>query len=128
MGSTDINNKDLHHYYFNSLLVRDVDALPQTLNLELLASGTAVNVLDVIRRCLKVAGGIVALGDEDVVLGAILDGLVEGNWWPLSIEVSNYSFVTGSEHGLSERNAYHELFLNLAKTLETRSQLEMVVR
>lgn len=79
MGSTDNNNKDLHHYYFHSLLFRDVDALPQTLNLELLAGGAAVNVLDVVRRCLKVAGSIVALGDEDVVLGAVLEGLVDGD-------------------------------------------------
>ena len=84
--STD--NKDLHHYYFNSLLFRDVDALPQTLNLELLAGGAAVNVLDVVRRCLKVAGGIVALGDEDVVLGAVLKGLEDGDRRSLCQELS----------------------------------------
>ena len=61
------------------LFVRDLDAIPQTLDLELLAGGAAVDVLDVVGGSLEVAGGIVALGDEDVVLGAVLEGLGDGD-------------------------------------------------
>lgn len=59
------------------LLVRDLDPLPQPLDHELLAREATVNILDIIRRRLKVAAGVVALGDEDVVLCAVLDGLVQ---------------------------------------------------
>jgi hypothetical protein len=62
---------------FSSLLVSDLDPLPQPLYDELLAREATINVLDVIRGRLKVAAGVVALGDEDVVLCAVLDGLVE---------------------------------------------------
>lgn len=61
------------------LLGSNLDTLPQTLNLELLAGDAAVNVPDVVGGGLKVAGGVVALGDEEVVLGAVGDGLVQGN-------------------------------------------------
>lgn len=61
------------------LFISDLDTFSQTLNLELLASGTAVDVLDIISGCLEVAGGIVALRDEKVVLGSILERLVNGN-------------------------------------------------
>lgn len=61
------------------LLLRHLDALPETLHLELLASCAAVDVLDVVGGGLEVAGGVVALGDEDVVLGARLGGLVDRN-------------------------------------------------
>ena len=57
------------------LLVRDVDAFPQALDLELLAGAAAVDVLDVVGGSLEVGGGVVALGDEDVVLGAVVEGL-----------------------------------------------------
>jgi hypothetical protein len=65
------------------LLLSNLDTFPQTLNLELLASGAAVDVLDIISGGLEVAGGIVALGNEDVVLGTILKRLVDGNRWAL---------------------------------------------
>jgi hypothetical protein len=42
-----------------------------------------VNVLDIVGGGLKVAGGIVALGDEDVVIDAALERLVEWDWWAL---------------------------------------------
>ena len=58
------------------LLLSNLDTFPQTLNLELLTSGPAVDVLDIVSGGLEVAGSIVALGDEDVVLGAVLKGLV----------------------------------------------------
>jgi hypothetical protein len=59
------------------LLLSNRDAFPQTLNLELLASGAAVDILDVVCGCLEVASSIIALGDEDVVLGTILKRLVD---------------------------------------------------
>src|SRR3569833_4201371 len=61
------------------LFRRNLDALPQALDDELLAHAPAEDVLDVVSRGLEVAGGGVALGDEDVVLGAVLDRLVEGD-------------------------------------------------
>ncbi|KAI6751602.1 hypothetical protein HG531_006298 [Fusarium graminearum] len=76
----------------------NLDTFPQTLNLELLASGAAVDILDIVCVCLKVAGSIVALGDEDVVLGTIL-----------------------------KRVTYHELLLDLAKALQTSLELDMVL-
>ena len=42
-----------------------------------------VNVLDIIGGGLEVASGIVALGDEDVVIDAALERLVEWDWWAL---------------------------------------------
>lgn len=61
------------------MLVGDGDAVPQTLNLELLAGGAAVDVLDVVGGGLEVAGSVVALGDEEVVRGAVSGGLVDGD-------------------------------------------------
>jgi hypothetical protein len=82
--------------------------------------GALVNVLDVIYRrlahgqynsavsrltccSLEVACGVVALRQEDVVVGAALEGLVKRD-------------------GLT-----HELFLNLAKTVKTGLKLKVVV-
>ena len=61
------------------LLIRDLDAVPQTLNLELLTGGSSVDVLDIVGGGLEVGGGVVALGDEDVVLSAVLEGLGDGD-------------------------------------------------
>jgi len=61
------------------LLVGDGEAVPETLDLELLAGAAAVDVLDIVGRRLEVAGGVVALGDEDVVLGAVLERLGDGD-------------------------------------------------
>jgi hypothetical protein len=66
-----------------------------------------------------VAGGIVALGDEDVVLGTILKRLVDGNRGTLEI-VSVYLSI-------STQVTYHELLLNLAKAVETSLELDVVV-
>lgn len=49
------------------------------------------------------ASGVVALGDEDLVLGAVVEGLVQGNG--------------GSQ----------ELLLDLAEALQTRLELQVVV-
>lgn len=78
-----------------------------------------VDVLDVVGGGLEVAGGIVALGDEDVVLGAILKRLVDGNRGTLEI-VSVYVSI-------STQVTYHELLLNLAKAVETSLELNVVV-
>lgn len=61
------------------LLIRHLNTFPQTLNLELLTCRATVNVLDVIGGRLEVAGGVVALGEEDVALGARVSGLVDGD-------------------------------------------------
>lgn len=61
------------------LLLRDGEALPETLDLKVLASGPVVDVLDVVGGGLEVAGGVVALGEEDVALGPGVGGLVDGN-------------------------------------------------
>jgi hypothetical protein len=61
------------------LLVRHLDALPQALDDERLAGDALVDVPDVVGGALEVAGGVVALGDEDVVGGAVVEGLVDGD-------------------------------------------------
>jgi hypothetical protein len=58
------------------LLLRHLD-ISQPLDLELLPGGTAVDVAHVVGRGLKVRGGVVALGDEDVVGGAVFEGCVQ---------------------------------------------------
>lgn len=63
----------------NYLLFGDLDVIPQALEHKLLASAAAVDILDVISGGLEVAGGVVALGDEDVVGGTVVDGLGDGN-------------------------------------------------
>lgn len=85
------------------LLLSNLDTLPQTLHLELLARAPAVNVLDIISCGLKVTGGIVTPGHKDLVLGAVIRRLVQGN--------------RGSQ----------ELLLDLTEALQTRLQLEVVV-
>lgn len=61
------------------LLLGNIDAFSQALNLELLAHTAVVDILDIIRRRLEVAGGIVALGDKDIVLLAVLERFVDGD-------------------------------------------------
>jgi hypothetical protein len=61
----------------NPLFLRHLETLSQALNLELLTRGTLVDILHVVGGGLKVRSGIVALGDEDVVLGAVLERLVQ---------------------------------------------------
>ena len=48
-------------------------------------------------------GGVVALGDEDIVVDAAFQWLVEGNWWA------------------------HELLLDSSETLKARCELEVVI-
>ena len=79
-----------------------------------------VDVPDVVGGGLKVAAGVVALGDEDVVLGTILKRLVDGNRGTLEI-VSVYLSI-------STQVTYHELLLDPAEALDARRQLEVVVR
>lgn len=50
------------------LLIRNRDTLSQALDLELLASGAAVDILDIVGSSLEVARGVVAARNEDVVL------------------------------------------------------------
>lgn len=85
------------------LLLSNLDTLPQALHLELLTRAPAVNVLDVIGCGLEVARGVVALGDVDLVLGAVVQGLVQGD-------------------GSSQ-----ELLLDLAEALQTGLELQVVV-
>lgn len=60
------------------MLIRHIDALSQALNLKLLTSAAAVDILDVICGGLEVACGVVALGDEDIVIDTGARRLV--NW------------------------------------------------
>jgi len=66
-----------HFSFPSNLLSSDLDPLAQPLDHELLAGQAAVDVADVVGGGLEVAAGVVALGDEDVVLGAVGEGLVE---------------------------------------------------
>ena len=71
-------------------------------------------------------GGVVALGDEDVVVAAVLKGLVEGDGGTLFGEIVSIWRMTGFKEG--GQNTYHELLLDLAEALDTRGELEVVVR
>lgn len=105
------------------ILTYQVRALPQALNDQLVAFSAKVNVSDVVGGGLKVRSGVVALGDEDVVVDAALEGLVERNGGAL-YRVLDLDLAKDEEG----EEAYHEFLLNLAEALETRGELEMVVR
>ena len=62
-----------------------------------------INFAELTRSCLEVAGGIVALRQENVVVGTALEWLVKWNRWA------------------------HELLLNLSETVETWLKLKVVV-
>ena len=63
-----------------------------------------INFAELTRSCLEVAGGIVALRQENVVVGTALEWLVKWNRWA------------------------HELLLNLTEALKTGLDLQVVVR
>ena len=48
-----------------------------------MALSPAVDILDIVCSSLEVASGVVTLGDEDVVVHATLQWLVEWDWWAL---------------------------------------------
>lgn len=77
------------------LLLRDLDTLSQTLNLELVTRAPAVDVLDIISRGLEVAGCIVAPGHKDLVLGAVIKRLIQRNRWSLSIMLAKITQFAG---------------------------------
>jgi hypothetical protein len=54
------------------IVTNQVRPLPQTLNDEVMSLGTAVDVPDIIGSGLEMAGSVVALGDEDVVIDTAL--------------------------------------------------------
>ena len=67
-----------------------------------------VDILDIIGGGLEVASGIVALGNEDVVLGTIRGGLINGN---------RSTLVRVRKCGNKvkyEASTHHELLLDLA--------------
>lgn len=66
------------------IVPNQVGSFPQALDDELVTLGSAVDVLDVVGSSLEVAGGVVALGDEDVVVDAAFQRLVEWNRGTLS--------------------------------------------
>lgn len=75
-----LSSQNLNFDYFAFLLLRNLDTLSESLHLKLLARSPAVDVLDIVGGRLKVAGRIIAPGHEDLVLGTIILGLVQGNW------------------------------------------------
>ena len=105
-------------------LLSNLDTLSQALNNKILTLSTAVNISNIIGSGLEMAGSIVGLGDEDVVVGSALDWLVERNWWTLTIHVSSQFWrLSGKEIC----GTYHELLLDFTKTLESRCKLKVVV-
>lgn len=81
---------------------------------------SAIDVLDIVGRSLKVAGCIVALGDEDVVSDAALQWLVQWNRWTLL-------FLAQMSSLWEQQETYHELLLDSAETLEASGKLDVVV-
>jgi hypothetical protein len=63
-----------------SVLITDqVSSLPQTFNDEFVALGSAIDILDIICGGLEMAGGIVALGDKNVVIDSAFQRLIKRN-------------------------------------------------
>jgi hypothetical protein len=67
----------------NLLITNQVGTLSQSFNNKVMTLCTAVDVFDVISSGLEVAGCVVALRDENVVVDTALQRLVEWNWWTL---------------------------------------------
>ena len=65
------------------LLANQVRALTQALNHKLMTLCPEIDVLDVVGGSLEVASGVVTLGDEDVVVNAALEWLIQWDWGSL---------------------------------------------
>lgn len=65
------------------LLTNQVGPLSQALNDQFVAFRSAVDIPDIVGRGLEVAGCVVTLGDEDVVVYAAFQWLVEWDWGAL---------------------------------------------
>jgi hypothetical protein len=65
------------------ILTHQVRSLSQSLNNKLMALCSSIDILDVIRCGLKVAGCVVALGDEDIVIHTTFKWFIQGDWWAL---------------------------------------------
>lgn len=85
------------------LLSHQVCTLPETLDDKRFARCACIDIPHIIRGSLEVTGGVVTLRDEDVVVNAGLERLVQWDWWA------------------------HELLLNGTKTLKAGCQLKVVV-
>jgi hypothetical protein len=68
----------------NLLITNQVGALSQPFNDKVMTLSPAIDVFDIISSGLEVAGGVVALRDENVVVHTAFERLVEGNWWTLN--------------------------------------------
>lgn len=71
---------------------------------------TAIDIFDIIRSSLKVAGCVVALRDEDIVIDTALQRLVQRNGWALF----SVSFVRESKERM--------LTMNFSSILPSRSK------
>ena len=67
------------------VITHQVRSLSQTLDNEFLALCPTIDILDIICGGLEVAGCIVALGDEDVVVHTALKWLVQRDWGTLML-------------------------------------------
>ncbi len=65
------------------IITNQVRPFSQALNNKLMALCPTVDILDIVRCRLKVAGCIVTLGDEDVIVHSALKWLVQWNRGPL---------------------------------------------
>ena len=65
------------------IITNQVRPLSQPLDNQIMSLNPTVDIPDIIGRSLEVAGRVVALGDEDVVVDAAFEGLVEWDWWAL---------------------------------------------
>jgi hypothetical protein len=103
-----------------SVVITDqVRSLSQALDNEFMTFCPTVDILDIICGGLKVAGCVVALGDEDIVVHTALKWLIQWDWGTLRMSAD-----LEDERAL---RAYHELLFNLTEALEAGRQLEMVV-
>jgi hypothetical protein len=66
-------------FHISVVVTHQVRSLSQTLNNELVTLCPTVDILDIICCGLEVAGCVVALGDEDVVVHSTLKWLIQWN-------------------------------------------------
>jgi hypothetical protein len=75
-----------------------------------MALSTAVDILHIVGRCLKMTSCIITLGYEDVIVYTALQRLIQRDWWALKI-ISNMMYIAQQL----------ELTMNFSSTLPRRS-------
>lgn len=77
------------------LFLAHLHTLSKPLNNKSVALSTEVDILDIIGSSLEMAGGIVTLGNEDIIVLAALQRLVKWDWWTLICTLVLHNTIVG---------------------------------